>query len=131
MNPIIMDFGPAPYVANLQTAAEFNENFRSALWTGKHLQVVLMSLLPGEDIGLEVHPDTDQFVLIEDGHGTVQMGDTRDALEYSASFYEDYTIIIPAGKWHNITNTGDIPVKLVTIYAPPEYPSGTEQKDKT
>ncbi|WP_330634558.1 cupin domain-containing protein [Anaerovorax sp. IOR16] len=130
MNPMIMDYGPEPYVANLETISEFNDNFRSALWTGEHLQVVLMSILPGEDIGLEEHPELDQFILIEDGKGTVKMGDTKDDLDYETSFYEEYAIIIPAGKWHNIINTGDIPIKLVTIYAPPEHPRGTMQKDK-
>lgn len=130
MNPMIMDYGPEPYVANLETISEFNDNFRSALWTGEHLQVVLMSILPGEDIGLEEHPELDQFILIEDGKGMVKMGDTKDDLDYETSFYEEYAIIIPAGKWHNIINTGDIPIKLVTIYAPPEHPRGTMQKDK-
>lgn len=130
MNPMIMDYGPEPYVANLETISEFNDNFRAALWTGEHLQVVLMSILPGEDIGLEEHPEVDQFILIEDGKGMVKMGDTKDNLDYETNFYEEYAIIIPAGKWHNIINTGDIPIKLATVYAPPEHPHGTMQRDK-
>jgi len=125
-----MDFGPEPYVADLETVAEFNDNFRSALWTGEHLQVVLMSILPGEDIGLERHPDVDQVIIVENGNGVAQMGDSEENLDYEASFYQDYIIIIPAGKWHNVINTSDIPLKLVTIYAPPEHPRGTEQKNK-
>ena len=92
----------------------------SALWTGNHLQVTLMSLNPGEDIGLEMHPDVDQFLRIEQGQGITQMGKTRDNLNFKRNVYDNSAIPIPAGTWHNLTNTGNIPLKLYSIYAPPE-----------
>ena len=84
-----------------------------------------MSLNVGEDIGLEMHPDVDQFIRVEEGRGLVEMGDERNNLDFQRNVYDDYIIIIPAGKWHNLTNTGNIPLKLYSIYAPPEHPFGT------
>ena len=68
------DYGPNPFVINIESATKLNKNFRTALWTGKHLQLTLMSLNPGEDIGLEIHPHTDQFLRIEEGQGIIKMG---------------------------------------------------------
>lgn len=124
------DHGKEPFVINIERAAERNSTFRTALWTGEHLQVTLMSINVGEDIGLEVHPDTDQFLRIEEGQGIVQMGDTRSNLYYEKSVAEDDAIMVPAGKWHNLTNTGDKPLKLYSIYAPPEHPFGTVHETK-
>lgn len=130
-NPIILkDYGPAPFVVDIEDAAKQNDNFRLALWTGKHLQLTLMSLNVGEDIGLEVHPDLDQFIRIEEGRGLVKMGDTRDKLDFQANVSEDYAFIIPAGKWHNLINTGNRPLKLYSIYAPPQHPFGTVHRTK-
>jgi len=126
----IRDYGPAPLVINIEEAAEQNNTFRTALWTGKHLQVTLMSIRPGEDIGLEVHPELDQFLRIEDGHGIVMMGDRKDRLDFQRNVREDYAILIPAGKWHNLINTGNKPIKLYSIYAPPQHPHGTVHKTK-
>jgi len=126
----LKDYGNQPFVVNIEKAAEQNRTFRTALWTRKHLQVTLMSLNVGEDIGLEVHPTVDQFLRIEDGQGIVQMGDTRENLNFQRRVYEDYAIMVPAGKWHNITNTGNKPLKLYSIYAPPEHPFGTVHRTK-
>ncbi|WP_435924193.1 cupin domain-containing protein [Paenibacillus sp. DYY-L-2] len=126
----IKDHGPNPFVVNIEEAAEHNRNFRTALWTGTHLQVTLMSLMPGEDIGLEIHPGTDQFLRIEDGHGFVQMGARKDRLDFQRNVNEDDAIIVPAGTWHNLTNTGTKPLKLYSIYAPPRHPFGTVQRTK-
>lgn len=119
------DYGPRPLVFNIEEAAKLNRTFRTALWTGEHLQLTLMSIDVGDDIGLEVHPTTDQFIRIEEGQGLVRMGDSRDRLDFEAEAQADYAILIPAGKWHNIINTGNMPLKVYAIYAPPEHPHGT------
>ncbi|MGB2992134.1 MAG: cupin domain-containing protein [Paenisporosarcina sp.] len=121
----LKDYGPKPFVININEAAKQNNTYRTALWTGKHLQVTLMSLNVGEDIGLEMHPDVDQFLRIEQGQGIVQMGKSRDNLNFERHVYDDSAIMLPAGTWHNLTNTGTIPLKLYSIYAPPNHPFGT------
>jgi len=102
-----------------------NDTFRTALWTGDHLQLTLMSIPVNEEIGLEMHPETDQFIRIEDGHGLIVIGNDENNLSFEEMVYEDDAVIIPAGKWHNIINLGDEPLKLYSIYAPPEHPHGT------
>jgi len=94
------------------------------------LQVTLMSIEPGGDIGLEVHPNVDQFIRIEQGHGLVQMGERKDRLDFERRVSEDDAIMIPAGTWHNVTNTGRVPLKLYSVYAPPEHPFGTVHRTK-
>ncbi|HOM01574.1 MAG TPA: cupin domain-containing protein [Acetivibrio sp.] len=126
----LKDYGPEPFVINIEEAAKQNDNFRTALWTGNHLQLTLMSINVGEDIGLEMHPDVDQFLRIEEGRGIVKMGDSKNNLNFQRKVYEDYIIIIPAGKWHNLINTGDKPIKLYSIYAPPNHPHGTVHPTK-
>ena len=122
---MLKDYGPEPFVVNINQAAKQNNTYRTALWTGKHLQVTLMSLNVGEDIGLEIHPNVDQFLRIEQGQGIVQMGKSKDNLNFVRNVYDDSAIMIPAGTWHNVTNTGNIPLKLYSIYAPPNHPFGT------
>lgn len=124
------DYGPNPFVINIEEATEKNTNFRTTLWTGTHLQLTLMSIAVGESIGLEAHPKLDQFVRIEEGQGLVQMGDRKENLYFQKKVYEDFAFIIPAGKWHNLTNIGRKPLKLYSIYAPPEHPHGTIHKTK-
>ncbi|MEK4427270.1 cupin domain-containing protein [Solibacillus sp. FSL K6-1523] len=121
----LTDHGPQPYVVNIEEAIKQNQSYRTALWTGKHLQVTLMNLKPGEDIGLEMHPNVDQFLRVEQGHGIVQMGDHKNHLNFVRDVSDDDAIIIPAGQWHNLTNTGTVPLKLYSIYAPPNHPFGT------
>ncbi|KKB33390.1 Mannose-6-phosphate isomerase [Bacillus thermotolerans] len=121
----LTDYGPNPFVVNINKAAKQNDTYRTALWTGNHLQVTLMSLNPGEDIGLEVHSDVDQFLRIEQGQGVVQMGKNKDHLNFRRRVQDDSAIIIPAGTWHNLMNTGNTPLKLYSIYAPPNHPAGT------
>ena len=84
-----------------------------------------MCINPGEDIGLEIHEDTDQFLRIESGNGIVKMGKNKDKLEYEKKVNDDYAIVIPAGTWHNVYNTGNKLLKLYSIYAPPHHPKGT------
>jgi len=124
------DHGGEPYVVNIEQVAERNRAFRRTIWTGRHLQVTLMRLMPGEDIGLERHPNTDQFLRIEDGQGIVQMGNRRDQLNFQRRVREDDAIFVPAGKWHNLRNTGRSPLVLYSIYAPPEHPRGTVHQTK-
>jgi len=121
----LKDYGAAPFVVNINEAAKQNNNFRTTLWTGNHLQLALMSIPVGGDIGLEIHPNVDQFIRIEEGQGLVKMGQSKDYLDFQENVYNDYAIIIPAGRWHNLINTGNIPIKLYTIYAPPNHPFGT------
>lgn len=128
--PSLNDFGPNPFVVNINQAAKSNSTFRTALWTGNHLQVTLMSLQVGEDIGLEIHPDTDQFLRIEQGAGVVLMGDSPNNLTYQRQVQANSAIMIPAGTWHNVINTGNLPLKLYSIYAPPEHPHGTVHPTK-
>jgi mannose-6-phosphate isomerase-like protein (cupin superfamily)/rubrerythrin len=126
----LKDYGPEPFVVDIEKVTKQNNTFRTALWTGNHLQVTVMSIKVGEDIGLEVHPTTDQFIRIEGGQGLVQMGDTKDKLDFEEKAYEDFAIMIPAGKWHNVTNTGNKPLKIYVIYAPPQHPRGTVHETK-
>lgn len=126
----LKDYGPEPFVVNIEEATKQNDYFRVALWTGRYLQLTLMSIRVGEDIGLEIHPDVDQFIRIEEGQGLVKMGNRKDCLDFQRNVSDDYVIFIPAGKWHNLINTGNIPLKLYSIYAPPEHPHGTVHETK-
>ena len=114
----------------IRKAVLHNDTFRTALWTGSHLQLTLMSIPVGGEIGLEVHPNVDQFLRVEDGQGLVQMGERKDWLNFRQPVYDDFAIFIPAGTWHNVTNTGNKPLKLYSIYAPPNHPWGTMHQTK-
>jgi len=126
----LKDYGPNPFVVNIEEATKQNSNYRTALWTGNHLQLTLMSINVGESIGLEMHSNLDQFIRIEEGQGVVLMGDTKDNLTFQQNVYDDFIFIIPAGKWHNLINTGNKPIKLYSIYAPIQHPYGTVHKTK-
>lgn len=119
------DYGQQPYVFNVEDATKQNSNFRLAKWTGKNLQLTLMSVPAGDDVGLEVHDDHDQFLRIEAGKALVEMGESKDALDFRQEASDDFAIFVPAGAWHNITNIGNEPLKLYSIYSPPEHPAGT------
>lgn len=129
-NPEIRDYGGKPLIVNIDRFTKLNQNYRIALWTGDHLQVTLMSIPVRGDIGLENHPDTDQFIRIESGHALVMMGNDKDNLNYRERVDGDYAVIVPAGTWHNIVNVGNTPLKLYSIYAPPHHPFGTVHKTK-
>jgi len=102
------------YVANIEDATKENNNFRKVLYTGRNSQLVVMSLMPGEEIGMEVHA-LDQFIRLEKGRGKVIL----DGVEHEVR--DDWAIVIPAGTNHNVVNTGDKPLKLYTLYSPPEH----------
>jgi len=124
------DFGGKPFVVDIARATLHNDTFRTALWSGPNLQLTLMSIKPGEDIGLEMHPHVDQFLRIEEGKGVVQMGDGPNSLHFAQPVFDDFAVFVPAGTWHNITNTGDIPMKLYSIYAPPNHAFGAVHPTK-
>ncbi|GKU27469.1 cupin domain-containing protein [Clostridium folliculivorans] len=121
----LKDYGPQPYVVNINEATKQNNTFRTALWTGRHLQVTLMSINIGDSIGLEIHPNVDQFLRIEQGQGIVRMGKTKEKMDFQANVADEFAIMVPAGTWHNVINTGNVPLKLYSIYAPPQHPHGT------
>jgi mannose-6-phosphate isomerase-like protein (cupin superfamily) len=112
------------YVDNIEQVTVANDEFRRVLYTGKNLQLVLMTLQPGEEIGEEVHEDRDQFFRIEEGRGEVRIDGKPNPVE------DDFAVIVPAGASHNVVNTGDAPLRLYTIYGPPEHKDGTVHKDK-
>jgi mannose-6-phosphate isomerase-like protein (cupin superfamily) len=120
----VVDNGPAPLVVNIENSTVENTYYRTTLWTGKNLQTTLMSINPGEDIGLEVHPDHDQFLRVEQGQAMVQMGPSKDQLQDQQAGPSD-AIIVPAGTWHNITCKSGEALKVYSIYAPVQHPHGT------
>lgn len=123
MQPV-QDTGPAPLVAPIEQLTEDNTNYRTTLWTGTNLQVTLMSIEPGSDIGLEVHNDIDQFLRIEDGEATVHMGQDKENLQTWTAKDGD-AVFVPAGMWHNLVSSGSEALKVYSIYAPVEHPHGT------
>jgi len=112
------------YVDNIEDATLGNGDFRRVLYTGKHLQLVLMALPPGCDIGEEVHEDRDQFFRIEEGRGEIHIDGVATGVE------GEFAVIVPAGARHNVVNTGDAPLKLYTLYGPPEHKDGTVHATK-
>ena len=112
------------YVDDIERATLGNEDFRRVLYTGKNLQLVLMTLPPGCDIGEEVHEDRDQFFRIEEGEGVIRIDGVDNRVE------DDFAVIVPAGARHNVINTGNAPLRLYTIYGPPEHKDGVIHRDK-
>lgn len=126
----LIDEGPNPFVANIEADSLANANYRTTRWTGSNIQLTLMSIEPGHDIGLEVHEHGDQFLRIEAGRARVQMGPSEDDLSFDREVEHDWVILVPAGAWHNVTNIGDEPLKVYAIYGPPEHPAGTDHATK-
>jgi mannose-6-phosphate isomerase-like protein (cupin superfamily) len=120
----IKDIGPQPQSFDLEAATLDNKNYRSVVWSGRYLQVTLMSIPAGADIGLEAHPDTDQFLRLDGGRGRVQMGRTKDQLTFDKEVSDGWCILVPAGTWHNVTNIGDDPLQVYAIYAPAHHKPG-------
>lgn len=118
------DFGSKPFVVDIEKITTTNNDFRTAVWTGTNLQLMVMSIQPGDDIGIEIHHDVDQMLCIQQGRGLVEMGKDKDNLSFLQPVFENSAIFIPAGTWHNLLNTGEIPMKLYSIYAPPNHPMG-------
>ncbi|MDK2966949.1 cupin domain-containing protein [Lacrimispora sp.] len=124
------DFGPNPFIIDVQKAAEQNDNFRSVLWTGDYLQITLMNIPVKRTVGLEVHPDLDQYIRVEEGLGLVQLGSSKLSMDSQYLVFDNYGIFVPAGIWHNIVNIGNQPLKMTSVYAPPHYEWGTIHKTK-
>lgn len=120
----ITDNGPQPNAFDIETATRENDAYRTVAWTGKHLQVTLMSIPPGESIGLEVHPDNDQFLRLDAGQGRCVMGPAEDDLNFEQDVVDGWSIQVPAGTWHDVINTGEEPMRLYAIYAPVHHASG-------
>ena len=113
------------YVTNIETKTLENRNFREVLYTSRGLQLVVMSIAPGGEIGLETHDDVDQFIRVEAGQGKAILGSQERPLADGSA------VVIPAGTAHNILNVSNSePLKLYSIYTPPEHPAGTVHKDK-
>lgn len=112
------------FVDDIEQLTEENTDFRRVLYTGKHLQLVLMALAPGEEIGEEVHEDRDQFFRVEEGEGAVMIDGKRHAIR------DDDAIVVPAGARHNVVNTGKESLKLYTLYGPPEHRDGVVHRRK-
>ena len=113
------------WVGNIEELTKDNETFRTVLHTGTHAQLTVMSITVGGEVGWEAHPHLDQFLRIEQGTARVEFGPTETEITETYAVEDDWAIIVPAGTWHNIVNTGDEPLKLYSIYSPPEHPDGT------
>lgn len=124
------DIGPAPQAFDLESATLRNSNFRTVAWSGKYLQVTLMSIPVGGEIGLEMHPDTDQFIRLDGGKGRAQMGPAKDDLTFDQEVSDGWCVLVPAGSWHNVTNIGDEPMRLYTVYAPQHHEPGKIHETK-
>jgi len=112
------------YCDNIEKRTVENEDFRRVLYTGHNLQLVLMTLKPDEEIGEEVHEDRDQFFRFEEGSGVVLIDGVENRVE------EDFAVIVPQGARHNVKNTGSEPLRMYTIYGPPEHLDGLVKATK-
>jgi mannose-6-phosphate isomerase-like protein (cupin superfamily) len=119
------------WVGDIERATLENVTFRTVLFTGAHTQLTVMSLGPGEDIGREAHPDIDQFIRIEQGKARVEFGSTEDRIDETHDVQDEWAIVIPAGVWHNVVNTGVGDLKLYSLYSPPQHPAETVHRTKT
>lgn len=119
------DFGPEPLVLDIEAYTTQNETYRTSIWTGSYMQMTLMSIPAGGDIGFEMHPDIDQFIRVESGSGVVMMGDEKNKIDFETRVKDDFAIFIPAGKWHNLVNNSNEPLKIYSIYSPVEHPHST------
>lgn len=121
----LIDYGNAPFVVNIEEATLENTNYRTALWTGELLQVTLMCIPVGGDIGAEVHDENDQFLRVEQGKGRVIMGTSEDNITLDREVGADDAILIPKGTYHNVVNIGDVDLKLYSLYGPAHHAHGT------
>lgn len=124
----ITDNGPQPNAFDLETATTENSNYRTVAWTGRYLQVTLMSIPPDSSIGLEMHPDTDQFIRLDSGQGRATMGPTEHDLSFQKDVSDGWSVQVPAGTWHDIINTGEEDMRLYVVYAPVHHTAGIVQQ---
>ena len=124
------DYGKKPYMFNIEDATAENNNFRTTIWTGKKLQLTVMSIAPNDEAGLEIHERNDQFIRIEEGQGVCKMGASKDNLDFERAITKDDAILVPVNTWHNIINTGGKPLELYTIYSGPEHEEGAVHRSR-
>lgn len=118
------------WVGDIERETLDNGHFRRVLFTGEHVQLTVMRLAPGEEIGLEMHDALDQFLRIEEGNGRLTLGKSKDTVDETHELQADWAAVVPGGTWHNVINTGDGELKLYSLYAPPEHPDGTVHHTK-
>lgn len=121
---VIEDIGPKPQSFDLEQATRDNERYRAVVWSGRYLQLTLMSIPPGGDVGLEMHPETDQFIRLDAGRGRVELGASKDRPTLKQDVADGWCALIPAGTWHNVTNIGTEPMQVYAIYAPAHHKPG-------
>jgi mannose-6-phosphate isomerase-like protein (cupin superfamily) len=118
------------WVGNMEETTLANSTFRTVVFTGTTMQLTVMRLGPGEEIGWEMHDHLDQFIRIEQGTARITMGPSRDEVAETHGVEADWAVIVPGGTWHNVTNVGDGELRLYSIYAPPEHPDGAVHRTK-
>ncbi len=124
------DYGPNPYVTNVEQTAMQNQNFRTAVWTGCHLQMTVMCIPPCGEVGYEIHEDTDQLIRVEQGTAVVKISKCVNQSDFQQNICKGEAVFIPAGTWHNIVNIGRNALKVSSVYAPPHHPRGTVHRTK-
>ena len=125
-----MNREPEPCVINVEKMSVQNGNFRTTIWTGNCLQMTLMCIEPHDDIGVEIHENTDQMIRVEQGKAEVRIGNCRNRLDMRQYMEKGDVVFIPAGTWHNVINTEGAVLKLSSVYAPPNHPRGTVHRTK-
>lgn len=118
------------WVGNIEQTTLENENFRTVIDTGVHAQLTVMSVPRGGEVGWEAHAHLDQFLRLEQGSARADFGRSSDAVDESHDIANDWAVIVPAGVWHNIVNTGEDDLKLYSVYSPPEHADGTVHPTK-
>lgn len=113
------------WVGNIEEETLANTNFRTVLFTGEKMQLTVMSIPVGGEVGLEMHEGLDQFLRVEQGKAEVTLGPSADEVAETHQLADDWIVIVPGGTWHNVVNTGDEELKLYSLYTPPEHPDGT------
>ena len=124
------NYTSTPYVTNVPIDTLENKNFRTTIWTGKHVQMTVMNIAPKDEIGLEMHSEVDQVIRVEFGNAFVYIGNKKENLIFRQKMCKGDVVFIPAGLWHNIVNTDRFPLKLSVIYAPANHPKGTVHHTK-
>lgn len=124
------DHGPNPFVFDIEKATLDNEAFRDTLWTGKYMQLTVMNIPVGGEIGAEIHEGHDQFIRVESGKLRAMIGPSEDNLTVDKIIGDDEVAFVPSGQFHNFINEGDEPAKVYSIYAAPEHKPGTVHETK-
>ncbi len=118
------------FIDDIEHATLENPHFRQVLFTGDRLQLTVMTIPVGGEVGLEMHDHLDQFIRIESGSAKVTFGPSEGEVTETHDVGDDWAVIIPGGTWHNVINTGDQPLSLYSLYSPPEHPAGTIHETK-